>query len=125
MHQYVHQLQLIPDPWLKEIKKYKVGDTLEGEVTRVTPFGAFVKLGKNVEGLVHISEMADQQVVDPREILSAGDKKKFKIISIEPDAHKLGLSLKGLASAKKVRAKKKAEPKTKQKVSSKTKKKAK
>lgn len=89
--------RLTPDPWLKEAKKYKIDDKVKGEVTRVTPFGAFVKLGSNIEGLVHISEMSDKQVVDPREILSAGDKKDFKIISIEPEAHKLGLSLKGLA----------------------------
>jgi small subunit ribosomal protein S1 len=88
--------RLIPDPWLTEVKKYQVGDISEGEVTRVTPFGAFVRLDRKIEGLVHISEMSEEQVIDPREILSPGDKKDFKIISVEPEAHKIGLSLKGI-----------------------------
>lgn len=82
------------DPWLDKIKEYKVGDLAKGEVIRVTPFGAFVKLSDEIEGLVHISELTDGRVADPHEILKVGDKLKFKIISIEKDTHRLALSLK-------------------------------
>lgn len=98
--------RLLPDPWIKEVKKYKVGDIVCGEVTRVTPFGAFVRLDNKIEGLVHISEIADKKIIDPGEILSAGLKKNFKIISIEPQAHKIGLSLKGLEGKSIAKAKK-------------------
>lgn len=86
--------RLLPDPWLKLIKQYQVDQQVEGEVTRVTPFGAFVRLQDNIEGLVHISELSDQHVSDPREVLKTGEKRDFQIISIEPDVHRLGLSLK-------------------------------
>ena len=104
--------RLLPDPWLSEIKKFKVGQKVMGEVTRVTPFGAFVKLDNKIEGLVHISELAEKQVIDPREILSSGMVKDFKIISIEPQAHKLGLSLKGINLPSKAKTKAKRPKKT-------------
>ncbi len=88
--------KLLPDPWQKKIKKYKVGKKLKGKVTRVTPFGAFVELEKDVEGLVHISEIGDGHIADPREVLKEGDKKEFEVISVEPDAHKIGLSFKDI-----------------------------
>lgn len=86
--------KLLPDPWQKKVKKYKVGLKIKGEVARVTPFGAFIELEKDVEGLVHISEIGDGKIADPREVLKEGDKKEFEVISVEPDAHKIGLSLK-------------------------------
>jgi len=86
--------RLLPDPWLKTIKNYKAGDMVKGEVIRVTPFGAFVRLTPEIEGLVHISELTEERVADPREILKVGDKHTFKIISIEKETHRLALSLK-------------------------------
>lgn len=76
----------------KEIlKKYKIGDIVEGEVTALTEFGAFLRFGEDLEGLIHVSEMGEN-VKDPSEILKIGDKVKAKIINIENE--KVSLSLK-------------------------------
>ncbi|TES95364.1 S1 RNA-binding domain-containing protein [Patescibacteria group bacterium] len=88
--------RLTKDPWVEEAKKYKVGQRVKGKVTRITPFGAFVKLDDKVDGLVHISELSSKKVDNPEEILSAGNESEFKIISLEPEEHRLGLSLKAL-----------------------------
>jgi len=85
--------KLIPDPWLKASAKYKEGDIIKGEVTRVTPFGAFVKIEDSLDGLVHISEMGDD-IDDPNKIVKQGEKYDFKILSIEPNARKIALTLK-------------------------------
>lgn len=82
------------DPWMKSAKKYAIGQEVEGKVTKVTPFGAFVQLDSDIHGLAHVSELSAEEKA-PDEVLSVGDKKKFKIISIEPADHRLGLSLKG------------------------------
>jgi ribosomal protein S1 len=89
--------QLTPDPWLEAIKAYKVGDVVEGKVTRITPFGAFVQVTPVIEALVHVSELSDERVEDPKTLVKLGEAKSFKIIGIDPEAHKLSLSLKSLA----------------------------
>lgn len=86
--------QLTEDPWSKESAQYKVGDEVEGKVTRITPFGAFVQVTPVIEALVHISELADEHVADPANHVKLGETKKFRIIAIDPAAHKLSLSLK-------------------------------
>jgi small subunit ribosomal protein S1 len=86
--------RLLPDPWVKAASKYKVGDVVPGEVTKITPFGAFVSLDTEIDGLVHISELSSDRVVDPSQIVELGKNYKFKIISIEADNHRLGLSMK-------------------------------
>ncbi len=86
--------QLSEDPWQSEISKYKVGDEVEGKVTRITPFGAFVQVSSIIEALVHISELSDDHVADPSNLVKVGETKKFRIIGIEPEQHKLSLSLK-------------------------------
>ncbi len=86
--------QLLPDPWLKEIAKHKVGDFVEGKITRITPFGAFVQVTPAIEALVHISELSDGHVEDPSKLVKLGETKRFRIIAIDPEAHKLSLSLK-------------------------------
>ena len=86
--------RLLPDPWVKAASKYKVGDVIKGEITKITPFGAFVSLDKDIDGLVHISELSKDHIVDPGSIVDLGREYEFKIISIEPDSHRLGLSLK-------------------------------
>lgn len=85
--------RLSEDPWEKEIGKLKVGDQIEGEVTRITPFGAFVRVSKSVEALVHISELSEEHIANPSEVVAVGKKYKFKIISFDPENHKLSLSL--------------------------------
>ena len=86
--------QLSEDPWLGEVKSFKKGDTVEGKVTRITPFGAFVQLSPSVEALVHVSEMSDDEGVNPEEIFKLNEKKLFKVIDIDTEARKIALSLK-------------------------------
>lgn len=84
--------RLTKDPWLKEIAKYKVGDKVDGKITRITPFGAFVTFDK-IDGLVHISEMGER-ITNPAELVEVGKNYEFTIVSVEPDLHKLNLSMK-------------------------------
>ncbi len=86
--------QMSDDPWLSEVKTFKKGSTVEGKVTRITPFGAFVQLSPSVEALVHVSEMSDDDGADPEKIFQLNEKKQFKVIDIDTDARKIALSLK-------------------------------
>ena len=86
--------QMSEDPWLKEVKSFSKGDIVEGKITRITPFGAFVQLSPSVEALVHVSEMSDEETVDPQQIFKLNEKKQFKVIDIDTDARKIALSLK-------------------------------
>lgn len=86
--------QLSEDPWQKEISTYKVGDEIDGKITRITPFGAFVQISPVIEALVHISELSDDHVTDPNKLVKVGETKKFRVIGIDADQHKLSLSLK-------------------------------
>ena len=86
--------QLQDDPWLKAAEKYNTGDTVKGKVLKVTPFGGFVKLDKDIHGLVHISEFPPDKQKDPASYLKVDDTMEFTIISLDPKEHRLGLSLK-------------------------------
>ncbi|MSR89310.1 S1 RNA-binding domain-containing protein [Patescibacteria group bacterium] len=86
--------QLTDDPWQKEIASYKLGDFIDGKVTRITPFGAFVEITPVIEALVHISELSDDHITDPSALVKVGETKKFRVIAIDIDQHKLSLSLK-------------------------------
>lgn len=86
--------QMKEDPWLQEVKAFKKGETVEGKVTRITPFGAFVQLSSAVEALVHVSEMSSDDSVNPEEIFKLNEKKQFKVIDIDTEARKIALSLK-------------------------------
>lgn len=90
--------RLQPDPWLANIKKYEVGQTVSGKVTKVTPYGAFVELDSDISGLVHSVELSSEEGKAPADVVSVGDVKSFKIISIEPQEHRLGLSLRALTA---------------------------
>ncbi|MFB6345342.1 MAG: S1 RNA-binding domain-containing protein, partial [bacterium] len=85
--------QTTPDPWVKKAKNYPVGTRLEGEVTNVLQFGAFVELEEDLEGLVHVSEMAEGKRVNPHEILGEGDTVGVKVLDIDEDEHKIDLSI--------------------------------
>jgi small subunit ribosomal protein S1 len=87
--------QMQEDPWLKEVKVFKKGEVVEGKVTRITPFGAFVQLSPAVEALVHVSEMSDDDGADPEKIFQLNEKKKFKVIDIDTENRKIALTLKG------------------------------
>ena len=82
------------DPWQRVVDTYNVGDELEGTVTKVVTFGAFVEILDGVEGLVHISELAPHHVENPREIVSPGDDVKVKILEIDSERRRLSLSVK-------------------------------
>ncbi len=88
--------QMSEDPWLKDVEKVKKGKTVEGTITRITPFGAFVQLTPSVEALVHVSEMTDSgdDSVDPEKIFKLNEKKQFKVIDVNKEARKIALSLK-------------------------------
>ena len=86
--------RLLPDPWQEIAAKYKLGDIVRGTVTRVTPFGVFVRLDTEIDGLVHISEISNERITDPGTILHLSEAFDFKIISIDPEQHRLGLSFK-------------------------------
>jgi len=86
--------QMQEDPWLGEVKAFKKGDTVEGKITRITPFGAFVQLSSSVEALVHVSEMGDEDNVDPEKIFQLNETKKFKVLDIDTENRKIALSLK-------------------------------
>lgn len=85
--------QLQEDPWLAVAKKYSVGDKVKGEIIKVTPFGGFIRLDKEIHGLVHMSELPESAKNDPTKVLTAGKTMEFTIISLEPKEHRLGLSL--------------------------------
>ena len=82
------------DPWQRVVDTYNVGDELEGKVTKVVTFGAFVEILDGVEGLVHISELATHHVENPREIIEPGDVVRVKVLEIDDERRRLSLSTK-------------------------------
>jgi small subunit ribosomal protein S1 len=87
--------QLSEDPWLRAIPDaYKPGMVVHGKVTKITNFGVFVELEEGLEGLLHISELADHKVETPQDIVKAGDEVDVKILRVDTDERKIGLSLK-------------------------------
>lgn len=81
------------DPWAKEAEAFNKDDVIEGTVTRITPFGAFIQLSPAVEALVHISELGEGQSVDPEKLFQLNEKKKFKVLDIDRENRKISLSL--------------------------------
>lgn len=88
--------RLKDDPWKMAVEKYSVGQVVKGKVLKLNPFGAFVELDEEIHGLAHISELSRKSIRSAGEVLKEGDTREFKIISIEPLQHRLGLSLKAL-----------------------------
>jgi small subunit ribosomal protein S1 len=103
--------RLTEDPWLEAAKNYEIGTVVEGEINRITPFGAFIKLSDDINGLIHVSEISHDEVTDPNTVLKVGEKVKAKVIAIEPDEHRVGMSIKALTEApdKDKKVKKKAD----------------
>jgi len=86
--------QLEPDPWKEQIpNKYRSGDLVRGVVTKLTNFGAFVELEDGLEGLLHVSELSDKKIPSPEEIVDVGDVVDVRIIRVDAEARKIGLSL--------------------------------
>ena len=86
--------QLTEDPWLHAIPdKYKPGQIVHGQVTKITNFGVFIELEPGLEGLLHISELADEKIEKPQDVVSMGDELEVKILRVDVDSRKIGLSL--------------------------------
>jgi small subunit ribosomal protein S1 len=86
--------RLQPDPWQESVAKYKIGDVIDGTVTKLVNFGAFVRVEEGLEGLIHISELSNQRVAHPGDVVQEGQQVKLRIISLDSERHRLGLSLK-------------------------------
>jgi len=86
--------RLQPDPWHSTVADFRVGDVIEGTVTKLVNFGAFVRVRDGLEGLIHISELSHQRVAHPGDVVREGQTLKLKIISLDSERHRLGLSLK-------------------------------
>jgi small subunit ribosomal protein S1 len=82
------------DPWQQVLESYNEGDVVAGKVTKVVTFGAFVEILPGVEGLVHISELAQHHVENPREVVSQGDTVNVRILEVDAERRRLSLSLK-------------------------------
>lgn len=86
--------QLQADPWMKEVEAFTKGDTVEGTVTRITPFGAFVQISPAVEALVHVSELGEGEGADPEKVFKLNERKSFRVLEVEKESRKISLSLK-------------------------------
>lgn len=93
--------QLQEDPWMKEVDEFKTGQVVEGTITRITPFGAFVQISPAVEALVHVSELGAGDDVDPEKVFTLNERKEFTVLDIEKENRKISLSLKTDKPAKK------------------------
>ncbi len=91
---FLSMKKLIDDPWKMVAEKYKLNQVVKGRVLKINPFGLFVELDPEIHGLAHISELAEKPVKDVNEIARIGDEFDFRIVSIDPENHRLGLSLK-------------------------------
>ena len=85
--------ETLPDPWLTVSERYKVGETVKGVVTRVVDFGAFVKLEDGIEGLVHVSQLADHHVEKPEEVVKPDQEVEVRIVSLDEQRRRIGLSM--------------------------------
>lgn len=85
--------QLTEDPWLSEVEKLKKGSKVEGTVTRITPFGAFVQISPAVEALVHVSELGEGNDVDPEKVFTLNERKDFKVLDIDKEGRKISLTI--------------------------------
>jgi small subunit ribosomal protein S1 len=88
--------QLTPDPWETLSDRVPVGSRVHGKITKVTDFGAFVEIEPGIEGLVHVSELRDERVENPRDVVSEGQEVDVKVIDINSTDRKIALSIKAL-----------------------------
>ncbi|MCS6801025.1 MAG: S1 RNA-binding domain-containing protein [Chloroflexota bacterium] len=81
------------EPWQRVLGRYSLGQLVTGKITKLTSFGAFARLEEGIEGLIHVSELSDRRITHPREVVREGDVLTLKVVKIEPERHRLGLSL--------------------------------
>ena len=97
--------QLTEDPWANDIPgKYELGQIVKGTVTKITNFGVFVGLEDGLEGLLHISELADHKVENPEEVVKVGEEIEVKVLRVDSDERKIGLSRKRVEWAEEAEA---------------------
>ncbi len=90
--------QLQDDPWVKKVEHYQVGQLVEGTITRLTKFGAFARIEDDIEGLIHISEISEKRIEHPKEVLKEGDTVTLRVIKVDPENHRIGLSMRRVDS---------------------------
>jgi predicted RNA-binding protein with RPS1 domain len=86
------------DPWSNRVTQYQIGQLVQATITRLTKFGAFARLEDDLEGLIHISEISEKRIEHPKEVLKEGDTVTLRVIKIDPDNHRIGLSLRKVES---------------------------
>lgn len=106
---FLSMKKLVEDPWKNVAAKYSINQWIKGRVLKINPFGLFVELDPDIHGLAHISELSAKPVKDVNEIARIGDEFEFRVITIDPESHRLGLSL------RKAKEETKAEDEEKQK----------
>jgi len=90
--------QLQEDPWVKKVEHLKEGQLVEGKITHLTKFGAFARLGEDLEGLIHLSEISEQRIAHPKEVVKEGDQVTLRIIKIDPERRRIALSMRKVDS---------------------------
>jgi ribosomal protein S1 len=90
---FLSMKKLVEDPWRRVKDKYITGQWVKGKVLKINPFGLFVELDPDIHGLAHISELSSRPVKDVNEVARIGDEFDFRILSVDPENHRLGLSL--------------------------------
>lgn len=93
---FLSMKKLADDPWKNVAERYSIGQVVKGKILKANPFGFFVELDADIHGLAHISELSVTPIKDPTEVAKVGDELEWKVVSIEPEYHRLGLSLKAL-----------------------------
>ena len=88
--------QLTPDPWKDVARRYRKGEIVDGKVTNVTDFGAFVELEEGIEGLIHVSELSREKIEKPSDVVKVGETISAVVLHIDPHEKRIGLSMKGL-----------------------------
>ncbi len=91
--------QLQKDPWIQKVEGLREGQLIEGQITHLTKFGAFARLDEDLEGLIHVSELSEQRINHPKEVVKEGDQVTLRVIKVDPERRRIGLSLRKVASA--------------------------
>src|SRR5207237_3801849 len=85
--------RLEAEPWAEVARKYQVGQVVRGTITKLATFGAFAEIEPGVEGLIHISELSDERITHPKQVVREGEELRLRVIKVDPARHRLGLSL--------------------------------
>jgi small subunit ribosomal protein S1 len=94
--------RLLPNPWTTADDKYAVGQLVEGKVTRIVSYGAFVEIEPGIEGLLHISQLSRGNVEDPHELIAEGETHLLRVVSLDSNRQRIGLSLKNVTAAEQI-----------------------